>query len=145
MGVKATGVKELQAQIRAVLAHLESETPMLNICNDVKERVLERTAAGKDYRGRRFARYSPKYAARKGSNKVDLRLSGDMMDSIKVKVISPQRGEIRITAHELIANIHTQGIGKQPQRDFMDIPDSALQKFVNKHHDDEIMRILGRR
>lgn len=145
MGVKVTGAKETQDQIKAVLAHFESVKPMENICNDVKDRVLKRTATGKDYRNRKFPPYSPAYAARKGSSKVNLRLSGEMLNSIRVKVIHPQKGEVRVRSKELIANIHNQGIGKQPQREFMDIPETALQKIVNEHHDDVIQKILGRR
>lgn len=144
MGVNISGVQETKAQLRAILNHLESSEPMQNICEDVKERVLKRTKAGRDYRNRKFAPYSTKYARRKGSTKVNLRVTGEMLDSMKARAISARRGVVELTTKELIANIHTQGIGKQPQRNFMDITPTALQEFVTKHHDDEIKKILGR-
>ena len=144
MGINISGVEETKAQIRAVINHLESLGPMKRICEDVKKRVLKRTAASRDYKNLKFAPYSAKYAKRKKSTKVNLRLTGEMLNSMKARAISARRGVVELTAKELIANIHTQGIGKQPQRDFMDITKTALQEFVKKHHDDEIMRILGR-
>lgn len=145
MGKNISGIQETKAQIRAILNHLESSEPMQKICEDVKERVLKRTAASRDYRNRKFTPYSAKYARRKGSTKVDLRVTGEMLDSIKARALNPRRGIIEVTAKQLIANIHAQGIGKQPQRDFFDITPTALQEFVTKHHDDKIMEILGRR
>ena len=145
MGINISGIEETKAQMRAVINHLESLRPMQKICEDVKERVLKRTAASRDYRNMKFAPYSAKYAKRKRSTKVDLRLTGEMLNSMKARAINPRRGVVELTTKELIANIHTQGIGKQPQRDFFDITPTALQEFVTKHHDNKIMEILGRR
>lgn len=156
MGVKVTGVEDLQAKLHAVSAHLDSLVPMQNICDDVQKRIEENTAAHKDYRSRRFARYSEKYAKRKGvsTGAVDLHDSGTMLGSLDAKALNPRHGRVWIKSGpmpgtkantDMIANIHTTGTGNQPQRDFMNIPDSVLQKIVNKHHDDVIMRILGRR
>ncbi len=144
MGIEISGVEQTKAQMRAVINHLESLGPMQNICKDVKRRILKRTKDSRDYRNMKFAPYSRKYAKRKGSTKVNLRMTGEMLNSMKARAINSRRGVVELTAKELIANIHTQGIGKQPQRDFMNITPTALQEFVNKHHDDEIMRILGR-
>ena len=144
MGTAISGVQETKAQLNAIIAFLESTEPMQKICEEVKERILKRTKASRDYRNRKFAPYSTKYAKRKGSTKVNLRVSGEMLDSMKARAISARRGVVELLAKELIANIHTQGIGKQPQRDFFDITKTALQEFVNEHYDKEIMRILGR-
>jgi phage gpG-like protein len=51
-----------------------------------KGEIKERTAEGKDVNGRQFAKYNPAYAAKKGSDFVDLRVKGHMMGSIQVNV-----------------------------------------------------------
>lgn len=144
MGINISGVQETKAQLRAILNHLESSEPMQKICEDVKGRILKRTAASRDFRNMKFAPYSAKYARKKGSTKVNLKLTGEMLNSMKARTINPRRGVVELTAKELIANIHTQGIGKQPQRDFFDITPTALQEFVTKYHDNKIMEILRR-
>lgn len=156
MGVKASGVVELKAKFRAIIDHLGSIEPMINICDDVKERIEEKTAAHKDYRSRRFAPYSKAYAKRKGVSRgaVDLRRSGTMLGALDARALNPRHGRVWIKSRsmpgtkaksDMIAQIHTTGTGKQPQREFMNIPESVLQKIVNKRHDDVIMRLLGRR
>ena len=45
--------------------------------------ILERTAKSRGLKGT-FPKYTKEYAKRKGSKKVDLRVSGDMLDSLRV-------------------------------------------------------------
>ena len=45
--------------------------------------ILKRTARGRGLKGR-FAKYTKEYAKIKKSNKVNLRNSGDMLDSLRV-------------------------------------------------------------
>jgi len=134
---------------------LGSTKPMEGIVEDVKGRIEERTAKGRDYQNRSFAPYSEAYKKRKRKSKVDLRDTGKMLGALDTQVITPIHGKVFIKSEsyggkkrartDMIANIHTTGTGKQPQRDFMDITKTALEKFVKKHYDDKIMKILGRR
>ncbi|HDR68000.1 MAG TPA: hypothetical protein ENN61_02995 [Bacteroidaceae bacterium] len=121
-----------------------SHKPMEGMVEDGKELVLEKTAKGYDYKHRKFTPYSKRYAKRKGSKLVNMRLSGDMLESIITEVISHDHGRIKVTNKEVIANVHNTGTGKQPQREFMNINKSNLAKLQKKHLDDPIMKILGR-
>ncbi|MCK5127912.1 MAG: hypothetical protein KAR42_16765 [candidate division Zixibacteria bacterium] len=156
MTLEITGIDEVRWQLRRVNQLLDSNKPMENICKDVEERILKRTDAGRDYKNMSFAPYSTKYAKKKGvgTGSVNLRLTGTMLGAIETKVFNPNHGQVLITSRamagtsaksDMIAQIHTTGTGKQPKREFMNITKTALQESVNKHYDDEIMRILGRR
>lgn len=155
MTIKITGIEETRRQLRELNHFLNSNKPMDNVCKDVEKRILERTEFGRDYRNRKFAPYSKKYAKRKGVGRssVDLRLSGTMLGAIETRVLNPHHGQVLITSRamagtsaksDMIAQIHTTGTGRQPRREFMNITKIALQKFVTKHYDDEVKRILGR-
>lgn len=148
-----TGKAELQAKLRDVIKLIQSTAPMTGIVTDGEKIIRSKTAAGKDYRGAGFHPYSDAYAKRKGSTRVNLRLSGSMLRALKSKALSPLHGIIRVMPEpepgtkaktDMIAQIHSTGTGRQPQREFMNITPSALQNLVKKHYDDEIMKILGR-
>lgn len=156
MPLEISGVEELREQLRRISDFLKSENPMRLVCLDVAERILHRTESGRDYKNRKFAPYSIKYAKRKkvGISDVTLRLSGTMLGAIEIRVVGPLHGQVLVMAKSMpggtsarsnmIAQIHTTGTGKQPKREFMNITPTALQQFVKKYYDDEIMRILGR-
>lgn len=155
MTIKITGVEEMRRQLREINHFLDSNEPMKNVCKDVKKRILERTDHGRDYKNLKFYPYSTKYAKRKGVGRssVDLKLTGTMLGAIETKVINPKHGQVLVMSKamagtvaksDMIAQIHTTGTGKQPRREFMNITNTALQEFVKKHYDDEIMRILRR-
>lgn len=155
MTINVTGIEEVRSQLRRINQLLNSNEPMKRICKAVEERILKRTDSGRDYRNMKFAPYSMKYAKKKrvGRGDVDLRLTGTMLGALESKVLNPRHGQVLITSRamagtaaksDMIAQIHTTGTGKQPQREFMNITDKALQEFVNEHYDDKIMRILGR-
>ena len=144
--IKITGLTGTRRKLAEVEAILNSREPMSNIVNDVRARILDRTSRGLDYMGRRFAPYSKAYAKRKKSGKVDLKQSGEMLDSIQSTVISPQRGEVAVMSsrRQVIANIHNTGTGKHPKREFMNIPMSALREIVKRHIDDKILEVAKR-
>lgn len=151
--VKITGAKEAIQMFKNVESFLKSRKPMENIVKEVKETIEKKTESGKDYMGKKFKPYSAKYAKRKGSTKVDLKLSGKMIGALDTQVINPSHGKVFISSKgyartraktDMLAQIHTTGTGKQPQREFMNLAPSAQQKIIKKYYDDEIMKILGR-
>ena len=92
--------------------------------------IIERTAKGKDIEGQRFEPYSKKYSERKGSSKVDLKVSGKMIQAIKKQAASKKvriyvknstRG-MKLSSYNL-AVVHNFGAntGKAyiPKREFM--------------------------
>ncbi len=145
MTVKVTGLGETRAMLNRVERFLLSAKPMKLIVEDVKEVIERKTASGKDYRGHKFESYSEAYAKRKKKTKVDLNDSGEMLGALKTKVINPKHGRVFIRGNRaIIANIHTTGTGKQPERDFMNITKTGEAKIVKKRYDDPLLRILGR-
>jgi hypothetical protein len=153
MTMTVSGITENSALFDAIERFLRSPDPMKETLIEIKKAVLELTEAGKDYRGRKFAPYTPEYAKRKGSKFVNLRDTGKMLRSMTAEVISPTRGKVEIKARKvysgradtkMIAQIHTTGTGKMPQRDFMDVTDNRKNKIIKKTYDDPLFEIARR-
>ena len=135
---------------RNIEKFLQSKKPMTAIAKEVKETILKKTEKGHDYMGRRFEPYSEAYAKRKKKKTVNLKDSGKMLKAITTKVVTPSHGRVYIKFagspnRQIIANIHNTGTGKMPEREFMNLSDSAIKKLAKKHYDDPIMKILGRK
>lgn len=66
------------------------------LAEEIIDFIVERSAAGRDKNNRKFKKYSAKYAELKGvdQDQVDLVLSGDMMEELKV--LSHKAGEVVI-------------------------------------------------
>ncbi len=54
----------------------------------VRERIYRRTVSGIDAEGQPFAPYSPDYAKVKGSSRVDLQVSGNMLNHMTIVDVS---------------------------------------------------------
>ncbi len=52
--------------------------------NIIIDQIVKRTLSGRDYSGKQFKRYTKSYAIAKGNNKVNLKVSGNMLNSIKL-------------------------------------------------------------
>ena len=149
--VSITGVREAIGELAEVRALLSSSKPMQGIVDGIVEEIKRRTATGKDYMGRNFKPYSKEYAKKKGKTRPDLRISGTMLDSIKAEVHTPQHGKVivqpnpepdgKILADQL-AQIHNDGEGKQPQREFMNVNETVMNGLVKKNYDDPILTIV---
>lgn len=153
--ITITGIPEVLNGLTQLNKFLKSTKPMELLTADVRDRILELTGKARDYRGRSFAPYSAAYAKFKkkktGSAKVNLRLSGAMLDSLSSEAESPKKGRVfvapfnygRITS-EWLAQIHSQGTGPHKQREFMNITRNALNVFIKKRYDDPILNIVRR-
>ena len=153
--IQVTGIPEVLRGLEQLDKFMQSTKPMELLTGDVKERIVDLTARSLDYRGRRFAPYSTAYAKLKrrktGSAKVNLRLSGTMMNAVSTSVSNPKKGRVfvrgdsepggRISA-EWLAEIHSQGTGPQKQREFLNVTKNALAEFVKKRFDDPILNII---
>ncbi len=147
--VNIRGLAASIGQLRRIEEFLESAEPMQKLVEEVKRIILRKTARGVDYMGKKFKPYSEAYAKRKGvsAGSVDLRRTGEMLDSILTEVLSPHHGRVSVKGRmELIAYFHNMGTagGKIPQRMFMNLSDTAKRDLLKKYFDDEIMKILGR-
>jgi phage gpG-like protein len=142
------GLADTMKMLKSVEEFLKSPKPMEGVVGEVKQIVLDKTGRGLDYMGRRFKPYSKAYAKKKGKTRVDLRDTGDMLDSIKAEVITPNHGQVKVTRHELIAQFHNLGgpkSGRPPERRFMDLAKSAVLNLAKKYFDEPIQKLLGRR
>ena len=148
-GIRIAGLNAVTRKLQAVNEFLGSTEPMQELCEDIRDLITVKTAAGKDYMNRNFEPYSEEYARRKKKTRPDLRVKGEMMNSIEAKAESPKRGYVDVRGRrQLIAFYHNEGgpkEGKPPKRRFMDISKTGLQKLVKKCFDDPIMKLLGRR
>jgi phage gpG-like protein len=150
MSIKITGVAEVKRMFAGIEAFLASTKPMAGIVADIKDIILIKTASGLDYMGRGFKPYSEKYAKKKkgmtATGRPNLKLSGTMLGAIKTEVRDARHGAVLVGSvgekgganSDMLAQIHTTGTGKQPQREFMNLAPSAVQKLTKKHYDDPI-------
>jgi len=151
--ITITGLTEAMKMLKGVEDFLNSTAPMEATVKDVKERVLDLTDRGLDYRGRSFEPYSDSYKKTRKKEglgtKPNLRVTGEMLDGMKAEVINANHGTVKLTGRmALIGQFHSQGgprAGRPPKREFMDITDSGLAKIVKKNFDDPLMKIMGRR
>ena len=94
----------------------------------VIQHILERTVVNsKDRDGRRFKSYSDEYAKTKGTTHVDLTVSGEMLD--KLKVISHRKGRLLI-GYENGTDANDKAEWNRPDRDFLGIQQSKLKKIM---------------
>jgi len=149
MSVEIRGIDEARAVFQSIDDFLGSKKPMQGFCDDVKQRILTKTATGQDYMSRRFKPYSKAYEKKKKQWKlVNLRVSGRMLDNISAQVISPEHGRVAVKrrAHgkittDMLANIHSTGTGKQPQREFMNISQVGIKELVDKHYNEPLKKL----
>lgn len=117
------------------------------IALEVIDKITKRTLQGKDKNGEAFAKYSKAYTdsinfkiAGKSKSQVNLKLSGDMLDSIKIlknstKVeIGFEKGSTENgKADGNIRGTYGQSSPVGPERDFLGISDRELQLILRKY------------
>jgi hypothetical protein len=160
--ITISGLTSVTAMLKDVSNFLSSTEPMQGLCDDVKDIIIEKTGDGVDYKNKRFAHYSKLYAKRKHKTSVDLRDTGEMLNSIRAEAVSPNRGKVFVGSggRAKIAEYHNEGGtrhqtfrkgsdimtgGILPKRRFMDINDTQLLKAQKKNYDDPLQKILGRK
>jgi len=89
---------------------------MKTVGRDARKRMQDRINGSKDINGVRFARYSEGYRNHKrklgkNPNRVDMRDSGDMRNSIRVGA-KTNIATILVTLHRLIGQYHQSGTAK---------------------------------
>jgi len=155
MSIKITGVAEVKRQFAAIEAFLASTKPMEGIVADIKDIILVKTSSGLDYMGRSFKPYSKKYAEKKkgmtATGRPNLKLSGTMLGALKTEVKDARHGAVFVASvsepkgranSDMLAQIHTTGTGKQPQREFMNLAPTAVKKLTKKYYDDKILELV---
>jgi hypothetical protein len=117
------------------------------IALEVIDKIIKRTKQGKDKNGEQFKPYSKKYERSFNfkiagkSSQVDLTLSGDMLDSIKILqnrpsevVIGYEKGsQENGKADGNIRGTYGQSKPVGPARDFLGIEKADLQKIISRY------------
>ena len=85
-------VKNIQKKISIPSSYSKAQREMIGKL--IIERIQKRTHQGKNVNGNPFPKYEKEYVKEKGSSKVNLDLTGDMLSEIEI--ISERPGEIRI-------------------------------------------------
>ena len=113
------------------------------IAQDIVDFIRERTnEQGRDKNGRKFSRYTTRYAKEKGQTFVDLTASDQMLDDLDV--LSTKKGSILLgyengTESNAKADGNIRGTYGQPQpipgkqRDFLGISQRALREIIRRH------------
>lgn len=121
------------------------------IAVEVIDLIKERTQSGKDKNGRAFAPYSKAYKDSAAfsiagkSSKVDLTLTGDMLDSMEI--ISNRAGKVTVgygkdnanqgKAEGNILGTYGQSSKTAAARDFLGISQKDLQAILSKYKKDD--------
>lgn len=123
-----------------------SEDERAAIAAEVLDYIVERTEKGKDKDGDRFPKYTKQYSELKGQGNVDLRLSGEMLESIAL--LANEKGKIRLgydsgssVAGKVEGNcIGSYGNNPNPAkaRNFLGIEQAAFEKILKNYPLDDI-------
>ena len=162
--VKISNIVPSRKVFQDLQKFMRSDVPMNGIIKDIKKEILRKTDRGLDYRGKKFQPLTRPYAKRKAmlgrGSKANLKSTGHMLKSMRAWLRWFSHGVVEIDARpypvdpktkqssrastKVIANIHGQGTGRQPQREFMNITKNFKKKLLQKHYDKPILKILGR-
>jgi len=137
--------------IKDVQDFYKSPKWMGNVTGEIKKRIVKNTSQGKDANSKKFRPYSKAYAKKKGHG-VDLNDTGAMMDAVSNKVVNSTTGVVFVKAvmgkggvnRNILATYHNFGQGKNPVREFMNIPASFLNKIVKLLVDDPVQKIINK-
>lgn len=114
--------------LRDRLLELNQRAPQLIAPNTIAD-IRKKTAKGRSPEGEKYDEYSPDYlGTRKRYGRplkpVDLYLTGQTMQSLNL-----QGNTITVRAEDILkAYVHNFGIGKQPERRFLDIGPDTNEK-----------------
>ena len=141
------GSKDLTDALKKITRGLVTGDLLKELSSSARETILERTAAGRDYRGERFRPYSKGWKAErakrgKSTQTVDLNFEGKMLEDIRAGV-DVMGGEARVyfasPASEgkkaFYHNVSGAG-GSKVKREFFGLGEAdrdALVKIVGDH------------
>lgn len=135
------GVKIIKSPKKYKFDTLKVNIALREAAMDYRSETIERTKKGLDIHNKSFKPYSKRYAKAKALGKlprssgkktdiVDLELSGDMLNSIHIKII-PGKVQIYPTRHSEVGYIHQIGIGV-PKREWWGLTNSMQKDILAK-------------
>lgn len=124
-----------------------SSTKKNELAARLAQQIINNTLAGFDKNGKQFKSYTKQYAEKKGVGRsdVDLKLSGDMLDALKVLKIGRDYIDIgfdgRTTQDKKAEGNILGSYGKSPNsskaRDFLGLPKSQINEILADFELDE--------
>ena len=136
---------------------LTSEQLLIAFGSEMADRIIDRTQDGKDVRGRKFKAYSKKYfeAKRDGEfvrqasqfkpssrKDVNLTLTTDMLNSLKVKRVSKKKVTIGMPPQEAVKANSNERLGRAISTTKRPISKND-EKFVAKFFDKRIVSAMN--
>ena len=136
---------------------LTSEQLLIAFGSEMADRIIDRTQDGKDVRGRKFKAYSKKYfeAKRDGEfvrqasqfkpssrKDVNLTLTTDMLNSLKVKRVSKKKVTIGMPPQEAVKANSNERLGRAISTTKRPISKDD-EKFVAKFFDKRIVSAMN--
>ena len=136
---------------------LTSEQLLIAFGSEMADRIIDRTQDGKDVRGRKFKAYSKKYfeAKRDGEfvrqasqfkpssrKDVNLTLTTDMLNSLKVKRVSKKKVTIGMPPQEAVKANSNERLGRAISTTKRPISKDD-EKFVDKFFNKRIVSVMN--
>tara|TARA_Y100001972_G_scaffold108862_1_gene139232 strand:+ start:64 stop:540 length:477 start_codon:yes stop_codon:yes gene_type:complete len=140
----------LAEKLSNMIDDLTSEQLLIAFGSEMADRIIDRTQDGKDVRGRKFKAYSKKYfeAKRDGEfvrqasqfkpssrKDVNLTLTTDMLNSLKVKRVSKKKVTIGMPPQEAVKANSNERLGRAistTKRPISKDDEKFVDKFFNK-------------
>lgn len=140
-----------------IFDNLTEKQMLIAFGSEIADRIIERTQNGKDVRGRKFKAYSKKYfeAKRNGEfvrqasqfrpssrKDVNLTLTTDMLNSLKVKRVSKKKVTIGMPPQEAVKANSNERLGRAISTTKRPISKDD-EKFVAKFFDKRIVSAMN--
>tara|TARA_R100000655_G_scaffold19073_3_gene40014 strand:+ start:2059 stop:2535 length:477 start_codon:yes stop_codon:yes gene_type:complete len=147
----------LAKKLSDIFNNLTEKQMLIAFGSEMADRIIERTQNGKDVRGRKFKAYSKKYfeAKRNGEfvrqasqfrpssrKDVNLTLTTDMLNSLKVKRVSKKKVTIGMPPQEAVKANSNERLGRAISTTKRPISKDD-EKFVAKFFDKRIVSAMN--
>lgn len=109
------------------------------ILQKIRLHILKRTAAGKDTYDNAFKPYTPAYAKKKKSSKVNLRYTGHMLNDLKVINEDTMGLSDSFAITKAIGNAYN---GRQFMGNITNAQQKIIQKQVSKQTEQQVRRLV---
>ena len=135
---------EQTVNLKQLLGEVPTQDQKSRFAREAIEVINQRTLDGKDVDKSKFTPYSEAYAERKGvtPDSVDLFLSGDMLESLKLTKDTPHTVSFGIEGGDAAKKsfYHNTGDGNNPKREFFGITRSEAEKIAESIKKDVVDR-----
>lgn len=108
--------------------HIKVEKQLPLVANEIISDIVLRTQSGRDVNNKAFKKYSEDYANKKGSTKVNLTASNDMLNSITWTTLKGNKKGIKLYFSS--TNQHNKAKGNQKTRKFFGLSTQQRKQLI---------------